>query len=265
MVGLAAVTAVGPAALAEGAGASLIPDARLVGVASFGPAALTPTAAPIKALAFDAFPIFDPRPVAALAETLLGAKAQELLNLWRSRQFEYQWLRALSGTYQDFWSVTNDALTFAAHTLQTELSEDQRQQLMDSYLHLKVWPDVLPALQAFKQKGLKLVFLSNMTEKMLRANIKVNNLDGYFDEVLSTDQVRSYKPGRGAYQLAVDKLKLRPSEIGFVAFAGWDACGAKAFGYPTYWVNRQGQAAEELGAAPDWTGRGLSDLLSIIK
>lgn len=221
-----------------------------------------PGSATIKALAFDAFPIFDPRPVAAVAETLLGAKAQELMSLWRSRQFEYQWLRVLSGTYQDFWSVTNDALTFAAHTLQIELSEDQRRQLMDSYLHLKVWPDVLPALQAFKQKGLKLVFLSNMTGKMLRANIKVNNLDEYFDEVLSTDQVRNYKPGRGAYQLAVDKLRLRASEIGFVAFAGWDACGAKAFGYPTYWVNRQGQANEELGMAPDWMGRGLSDLAS---
>ena len=27
----------------------------------------------------------------------------------------------------------------------------------------------------------------------------------------------------------------------FIASAGWDAIGAKKFGYPTYWVNRQAQ------------------------
>jgi len=255
LVNLAAVTTITPAALAGRTVAPLTSLASLIPTAKVG-------APSIKALAFDAFPIFDPRPVAALAETLFGVKGQELSNLWRLRQFEYQWLRALSGTYQDFWSVTNDALTFAANTLQVDLTEDYRRQLMDSYLHLKVWPDVLPALQSLKQKGLKLAFLSNMTEKMLKANIKINNLDDLFDEVLSTGQVHNYKPSPKAYQLAVDKLRLHPSEIGFVAFAGWDACGAKTFGYPTYWINRQGQIAEELGSTPDWTGRSLTELVS---
>ncbi|MEO8406190.1 MAG: hypothetical protein ABI480_16395, partial [Chitinophagaceae bacterium] len=54
--------------------------------------------------------------------------------------------------------------------------------------------------------------------------------------------------------------KLKKSEIGFVAFAGWDAAGAKSFGYPTYWLNRQHQPMEQLGVTPDWTGDNLSDL-----
>jgi 2-haloacid dehalogenase len=49
-----------------------------------------------KAIAFDAFPIFDPRPIFGLAETLFPDKGADLSNAWRSRQFEYQWLRALS-------------------------------------------------------------------------------------------------------------------------------------------------------------------------
>ena len=218
----------------------------------------------IKALAFDAFPVFDPRPVFALAETLFPGKGQELSNTWRTKQFDYQWLRALSGTYQDFWTVTRQALVFAAKSANVDLTDDKRAQLMGAYLNLKPWPDVLPALQSFKKAGIKLVFLSNMTEKMLRQNIHANNLDELFDAVLSTDSNHSYKPSPKAYQLAPDILQLKKSEIGFVAFAGWDAAGAKSFGYPTYWINRQNQPAEELGVSPDWTGNNLGELVNYI-
>jgi len=64
----------------------------------------------IKALAFDAFPIFDPRPIFKLAEELFPEKGKELSDIWRTRQFEYQWLRALSDEYKDFMTVTQDAL-----------------------------------------------------------------------------------------------------------------------------------------------------------
>jgi 2-haloacid dehalogenase len=70
--------------------------------------AQTVTPPPFKAIAFDAFPIFDPRPVFGLAETLFPGKGVEFSNAWRTRQFEYQWLRALSGRYADFWQTTED-------------------------------------------------------------------------------------------------------------------------------------------------------------
>jgi 2-haloacid dehalogenase len=84
----------------------------------------------IKAIAFDAFPIFDPRPVFRLAETLFPGKGADLSNAWRTRQFEYQWLRALSGHYADFLQTTEDGLVFAAKLLQLELTPEKRAQLM---------------------------------------------------------------------------------------------------------------------------------------
>ena len=50
-----------------------------------------------KAMAFDAFPVFDPRPIAALAETAFPGRGAEVINLWRIRQFEYTWLRTVAG------------------------------------------------------------------------------------------------------------------------------------------------------------------------
>jgi 2-haloacid dehalogenase len=64
--------------------------------------------------------------------------------------------------------------------------------------------------------------------------------------------------------MGVDKLKLRKEEILFVAFAGWDAAGAKWFGYPTFWLNRLGSVEEHLDAKPDATGASLNDLLTFI-
>ena len=63
-----------------------------------------------KALAFDAFTTFDPRPIAALAEQVFPGNGAELSNLWPARQFEYTWLRTLSRRYTDFSKVTEDAL-----------------------------------------------------------------------------------------------------------------------------------------------------------
>ena len=216
----------------------------------------------VKAIAFDAFPVFDPRPIAMLAEEQFPGKGTEVINTWRTRQFEYTWLRSLSGRYADFMQVTEELLVFTAKMMKLELSNEKRQQLLNSYLALKAWPDVAPALTKLKEQGLRLAFLSNFTPAMLEGCIKAAGLHGVFDAVLSTDAVRTYKPDPRAYQLGVDRLGLRREEILFVAFAGWDAAGAKSFGYPTFWVNCLGLPAEELGALPDAQGANLNDLVA---
>jgi len=52
----------------------------------------------------------------------------------------------------------------------------------------------------------------------------------------------------------------RREEIAFAAFGGWDAAGAKSFGYPTFWLNRLGVPAEELSPGPDAVGSTLTEV-----
>jgi 2-haloacid dehalogenase len=85
----------------------------------------------IKAIAFDGFPILDPRPVFALVNELYPEQGLELSNLWRSRQFEYTWLRTMSRSYVDFWQVTGDALVFAARARKVELTPERHDRLME--------------------------------------------------------------------------------------------------------------------------------------
>lgn len=223
------------------------------------------SASRIKALAFDAFPIFDPRSVFALAEQLFPGNGVELSNEWRTRQFEYTWLRVATQRYVDFWQVTGDALEFAALKLKTPLGAQERNRLMNAYLELRLWPDVMPVLSSLKKLGYRLTLLSNFTPAMLDSNLKRNSLNDLIDKALSTDQVKTYKPDPRAYALGIDSLKLDKEEVLFVAFAGWDAAGAKLFGYPTFWMNRQKLPNEKLGATPDGTGESMKDLLQFLR
>lgn len=218
----------------------------------------------LKAIAFDAFPVFNPASVVSRAEALFPGRGAALGEEWRLRQFDYAWLRILSRRYVDFWQVTHDALVFASRKLKLDLGSNERDALMNAFIELDPWPDAGPALTSLKGSGLRLAFLSNFTARMLKANLERSRLAPLFDHVLSTDRARTYKPDPRAYELGTESLGLRRGEILFVAHAGWDAAGAKSFGYPTFWVNRQGLPPEELGAPPDAAGRDLTELVGFV-
>jgi len=220
--------------------------------------------ASIRAVLFDAFPVFDPRSVAALAESELPGRGAELTTLWRTRQFEYSWLRVVTRDYADFWQCTDDALRFAAASLNVQLTAAQHERLMNAYLALPPWPDAPPALRALREAGVQLGFLSNFTPVMLEASLRRSGLADMFEHVLSTDRARTFKPDPRAYQLGVDTLRLPRDQIVLAAFAGWDAAGAKRFGYPTFWVNRMQVPPEELGVRPDASGRSLDELVTFV-
>jgi 2-haloacid dehalogenase len=221
--------------------------------------------AKIQAIAFDGLAAFDVRPVAVLSEQLFPGRGAELSALWRTRQFEYTWLRTLGRQYADFLQVTQEALAYSCKSLKLELAKADSDRLMQSYLELKAWPDALAALKRMKTSGLRMAFLSNFTAAMLDRAVKNSGLEGIFEDHLSTDRVMAFKPDTQAYRMAISAFGLRKEEIAFAAFAGWDAAGAKWFGYPTFWVNRGQAVQEELGAIPDGVGKDLNDLATFVQ
>ena len=78
----------------------------------------------VKAIGFDAFTIFDPRSIEAAVEDIFPGKGKELAAGWRTRLFEYTWLRTLNRTYADFRQVSDDALKFVFKAAKIELKPD---------------------------------------------------------------------------------------------------------------------------------------------
>jgi 2-haloacid dehalogenase len=242
------------------------------GAAATGLSACVPPATPpatgrgdIRAICFDLFTLFDPRSVVDAAGTFFGDRAAPLCELWRTRQFEYCWLRAAAGVYADFRQVTGEALEYAARASRVSLSDEARESLIDAHCRLEPWPDTRVHLAAWRAAGLRLAPLANYSPAMLEALVDHAGLSNGFDALISTDAVRTFKPDPRAYALGASTFGLDRRQVAFSAFGGWDAAGAKWFGFHSFWVNRLNVPREELASAYDATGPTLSELAGFVK
>lgn len=215
------------------------------------------------ALVFDAYgTLFDVHSVGAEAETIWPGRGAQLSQLWRAKQLEYTWLRSLMGRYEDFAQVTASALGYACAALALPLGEPERARLLDAYLRLATFPEVAAALE--RLRGVRLAILSNGSPAMLAPVVRNAGLAGLITDVLSVDEARVFKPDPRVYRIAVDRLGVPAEAIGFVSSNGWDAIGARAFGFRTYWVNRSGAPVDRLGFEPDHLLRSLADLPALV-
>jgi 2-haloacid dehalogenase len=185
----------------------------------------------VKACVFDAYgTLFDFAAAAKGCRDVLGESIDKLTALWRDKQLQYTWLRALRGRHADFWQVTSDALDFALETLAID-KPGLRDRLMNLYLTLDAFPEVRDALTRLKRAGLRTAILSNGSPKMLDAAVQAAGLNSLLDAVLSVEEVGVYKPHPKVYQLAVDRLAVPAAAIAFQSSNAWDAYAASAFGH----------------------------------
>ncbi len=215
----------------------------------------------IRACVFDAYgTLFDVNSASAREKETLGDRWQPLADVWRTKQLQYTWLRGLMRRHVDFWQVTGDALDFAL--AQNGVDDTAlRERLMNLYLRLDTYPEVPETLRQLKERGLKLAILSNGSPRMLASAVENAGIAGLLDEVLSVEEVGTFKPDPAVYQLGVERLGLPAGEMCFLSSNSWDAFAAKAFGYQVVWCNRFGQPPELIPETPDAEIRDLRGLL----
>ena len=212
----------------------------------------------LRAVLFDVFgTLLDVHSVAQSAERVFPGAGMHLSLLWRDKQIEYSRVRALSQRYVLFSELTRDALRYAADVLALPLNDAICDALMNEYSHLSPFADARPALMRWQQQGAALGVLSNGDREMLVRALRGAAIDEFFPHVLSADAAETFKTAAAVYQLGPDRLRLPAAQILFVSSNGWDAAGAKWFGYRSFWVNRNAAPRERLGPAYDGSGRDL--------
>jgi 2-haloacid dehalogenase len=219
----------------------------------------------VPALVFDAYgTLFDVHSVAQRAEELFPGKGAAISAAWRAKQLEYTWLRTLMGRYEDFNGVTRSSLQWALESLGLDAQEDQVRALQDEYKRLKAFPEVPAVLEKLARRRV-LAILSNGHPEMLDAVVDHNRLRGCFrGGVLSVHPARRFKPDPAVYLIAEEALGVTRAVAGFVSSNGWDAAGARAFGFRAYWVNRTGAPVERLGVRPDAVVKDLTELAVLL-
>lgn len=114
---------------------------------------------------------------------------------------------------------------------------DELNSLADSIQHWLPFPDTVEALRVLKQ-NFKLVIISNVDDDLFAFSAK--HLEIKFDQIITAEQAKSYKPSLNNFRLAIERIDLPLDQILHVAASVYhDIVTAKSLGLSTVWVNRR--------------------------
>ena len=198
-----------------------------------------PNERPKPILAFDVYgTLIDPFEMEVHLRDAFGEKAKVASELWRGKQLEYSFRRALMKKYQPFDACTAQALHFVSAQLGISLSEKARADLLSTYEWLPVYPDVTRALAELAAQGFLIAACSNGTESAVRAVLENAGILPHFSKIVSVDPLRTFKPDPAVYEYLVAELRARREMVWLISSNPFDVIGAKACGLRTAWVQR---------------------------
>jgi len=207
---------------------------------------------------FDAYgTLFDPDALTARLDVAFPGKGAAISSSWRAAQLRATWLISLMDRWTPFDRITADALRHACLAHGVVAKDPLVEELLDHYRRLPAYPDVTDALRRLPNPK---VILSNGTAEMVRSAVTGSGLTGSVDAVLSSDEVRIYKPSPRIYALVTEWLGLPAEDITFVSGNDWDCDGAAAFGFHVVRIARSPGPEVQLGMPAPARIASLSEL-----
>ncbi len=220
-----------------------------------------------EALAFDMYgTLVDPIRIWKRVEQYVpDEKALDIAETWRQKQLEYTFRLTAMGEYEDFQQVTRKALDYALMTAGRDLDGDQKDALIAQYNDLERFPDVHPGLERLKNADHQMVIFSNGSPSMLEPLMEAAGLRAYFDDYISVDEVRAFKPSPKAYRRVAERLGRPINEIRLVSSNPFDDIGAEAAGMRAAWVDRSAGLFDTLRPVPDVIVGTLTELADVLQ
>jgi 2-haloacid dehalogenase len=237
----------------------------------------------IKAIVFDAYgTLYDVQSVESVTNAAFPGYGAFITQIWRLKQLEYTWLRSMMGKYEDFWTITREALAFTIETLGLHAESTLFEKIAEAYNTLAPYPDAEMALRSLS--SYHLAILSNGSPPMLRALVRNSGFESLIKTVISVDAKKVFKPDPSAYELVEEETGFTPDNVLFVSSNGFDISGARSFGFRVARIERVTPAAlraeladaerigparmfkalraqaEHLGFPPDFVVNSLGDL-----
>ena len=211
-------------------------------------------------LAFDVYgTLIDPLGIAAEVESYIGDRAAEFASLWRDKQIEYLYRRALMRDYVDFPTCTRQALRYADARLGTGLSAKAQDALIARYVELPAYEDASAALLGLRAAGYACFAFSNGHPDDLGRLLRNAGLGEHLDGVVSVHEVRSFKPDPAVYTHFLTIAGATAGDTWLISGNPFDVIGALRCGWAAAWVRRDKSAVfDPWGIEPTVTVADLS-------
>jgi 2-haloacid dehalogenase len=213
-------------------------------------------------LAFDVYgTLIDTHGVTAALEPHAGPRSADFSRAWRDKQLEYSFRRGLMRQYETFAVCTRQALEHTCAQFSLRLDPAGLQGLLDAYQTLPAFPDAREGLIKAREAGYRLFAFSNGRGDAVEALLDQAGLRGHFLDVVSVDEVRSFKPDPAVYAHFLRRAGTTGAQAWLVSGNPFDVLGAMGAGLRGAWVRRSPEALfDPWGVEPTLTVANLSEL-----
>jgi 2-haloacid dehalogenase/putative hydrolase of the HAD superfamily len=122
------------------------------------------------------------------------------------------------------------------------------------------FPETTAVLAVIREIRIPICIVSNIDRDDIERALAFHNFN--FDHIVTSDDVRSYKPNPEIFEAALAKLNLNPNEVLHIGDSrSSDVIGANRLGIPVAWINRS-QKSPPLTA--NFAIHSLNDLIPIL-
>lgn len=206
--------------------------------------------------------LLDLRALTPRFERVFGDAAA--LREWFGQMLQSAFAITVADHYTDFGRVARAALDMTAERRSVTLTDEARAEVLGGIRSLPPHPEVSDALRSLHDAGFRLAALTNSTLEVAEAQLASAGLRDAFEQVLSVEAVRRFKPAPAVYHMAARSLGVAPADVRLVAAHSWDVGGAMRAGCAAAFVARPGQVLDPLFGRPDIIGTDLGAVAQAI-
>lgn len=190
---------------------------------------------------------------------------RHLARVWFSGVLRDGFALTAAGAKEKFTVLAEGGLRTALAGMDLDLPVEQAaRHIMDGFADLPVHPDVAPAVRALREKGLRLVTLTNGSVAVADRLLSQAGVRGEFEQLMSVEDAPAWKPSRAAYAHAADRCGVGMDQMLMVAVHPWDIDGALRAGLAAGWVNRDGALYPGYFRSPTITGATIGDIAALL-
>ncbi|MDT5196848.1 MAG: NADPH:quinone reductase [Mycobacterium sp.] len=184
---------------------------------------------------------------------------------WFGQLVTYSMTLTLSDVYTDFFTLGEAVLRMLGDIHGVEITDDDLHAVRDGFSTMPAHVDVAIGLGQLRDKGYRLVTLTNSPPSPGgETPLQRAGLGHFFEQEFSVDAARVYKPAPQLYRDVAERLGVQPSDCMMVAAHTWDTIGAQAAGFSGALIRRQGNAPLPAPGTPQPTVVA-SDLVDLVR
>ncbi|HEX5808177.1 MAG TPA: haloacid dehalogenase type II [Anaerolineales bacterium] len=183
---------------------------------------------------------------------------------WFMQTLQLAMTATLTNAYEDFRVQADTGLEITARRYRVSLLGEEKNLILGALHKLRAYSEVAQSLQRLRDAGLRLATLTNSTAQAAEAQLQYAGLRDHFEQVISADEIRCFKPAPEVYHLAARRLSVDPEQVRVVAAHDWDITGALRAGCAAAFVARPGHVMNPFGPQPDIRGADLGEVTNQI-